>query len=722
MTAFTTWFIDKIAAKITGKRLAPLPWLLLLVSALGIAFSQSASASLTPLYSFSTVDSNQANTDGANPAGALLLGRDGALYGTTFDGGAEGAGTLFRQGTPGTGHTVLHVFSAATDGSAPMGTLMTGADGRLYGTTSSGGPLGGGTVFAMAADGSGFTVLYSFAGDSGSGGYPAAGMTDGGDGFLYGTTTGGVLGTGVAYRLAPNGSGFTVLHTFTGSEEPLCGLVSGGDGFFYGTTFYGGDSGVGTVYKISPDGTTFAVLYSFTGVGDGGYPQAALTVGSGGFLYGTTSDSQLTDGYGTVFKIKTDGTAFATLYNFGGGSDGGTPLAPVLLGPGGVLSGTTFSGGDNGAGTIFQINTDGSAFLTLAAFPGSGLVGGGPSAGLTLGADGALYGTASEGGSLSTLLTGDATDPNATDPNAADPNAPVTPAAPTFTGSVFRLVSSRHTDLLWMHTSGMASVWSIRANGSGTVQVYGPYAGWKAVALAEGPDGNDRLLWTNTDGRTALWNLGDANPAATCPVYGPYTGWTATALSVGPDNAAHLLWDHTSGAIALWNLTDVNPAATCPVYGPYTGWSGTSIGFGADNHERLLWNNVNGTAAVWNLADPAPATNCLVAGPYTGWTATALSVGPDNAAHLLWDHTSGATALWNLTDVDPAATCAVYGPYTGWSGTAISVGADSAVHLLWDNASGQLSFWNLGDANPAATCLVAGPYTGWSGVAIAAGQ
>ena len=140
-----------------------------------------------------------------------------------------------------------------------MAALMAGANGHLYGTTSNGGPSNGGTVFQMAADGTGFTVLHSFSGDDGAGGYPAAGLTDGGDGFLYGTTTGGAMGTGVVYKMAPDGTGFTVLHTFSAGEEPLCGLTVGGDGFFYGTTFYGGDNSVGLVYKISPDGKTFTI-------------------------------------------------------------------------------------------------------------------------------------------------------------------------------------------------------------------------------------------------------------------------------------------------------------------------------------------------------------------------------------------------------------------------------------------------------------------------------
>lgn len=687
------------------------------------AAPQRAAAALLAQYTFGSVDSSYANTDGANPTGTLLLGPGGGLYGTTFDGGANGAGTLFKLQVPGKTLTLLHVFSGGADGTAPIGALAAGPGGMLYGTTSSGGALGGGTVFKVAADGTGFTVLHSFDG-SADGAFPGSGLTVGKDGMLYGATTGGVTGNGMAFKVAADGTGFTALHSFTGGEEPLSRLTDGGDGFFYGTTFTGGANWVGTVYRVSTDGKTFTSLYSFTGGGDGGYPQAGVTV-AGGVLYGTTSDGQLADSYGTVYRLKTDGTGFATLYNFSGAADGGTPLAPLLLGPGGALYGTTFSGGANEAGTVFQINLDGSAFAVVDSFPGGGGVGGSPSAGLTLGADGSLYGTASEGGSIGSLLTdssstdSSSTDGSSTSADQTDGSQMVSP--PMFTGSIYRL-SAAHLDLLWTNTNGQASVWTVKADGSSAAALYGPFSGWTAKAIAEGLDGSPRLLWTSSAGQAALWNLNDAVPSSSCTIYGPFTGWTATALAVGPDSAAHLLWNNTNGQIALWNTTDNVPSNTAVIYGPYPGWSGKAISLGADNQERLLWNNVSGQAAIWNLADSSPSSTCVLAGPYTGWTPTALAVGPDNAAHLLWDNTSGQTALWNLADSDPAATCTLAGPFGGWNGTALSVGGDNAAHLLWDNVNGTTALWNLADANPSATCTLAGPFGGWTGIGIAASQ
>jgi hypothetical protein len=282
---------------------------------------------------------------------------------------------------------------------------------------------------------------------------------------------------------------------------------------------------------------------------------------------------------------------------------------------------------------------------------------------------------------------------------------------------------SASTHLLWANTNGTAAVWNLNdLNPIATAFVAGPYPNWTPKAIAQGPNNKTRLLWTNTNGQAALWNLGAPNPAATAALYGPYPGWKATAITVGPDNKAHLLWDNTNGRVALWNTTDPSPAATAVVAGPYSGWTGVAIGIGNDNHQRLLWDNTSGQVAVWNLADANPGATAVVAGPYTGWTAKRLSVGADNAAHLLWNNTGGQVAVWNLSDANPLTTALMYGPYSGWSGQDLSVGADNKGLLLWDNVSGQNSLWNLADANPLATNTVAGPYTGWTAVSVAAAR
>src|SRR5262249_10353216 len=171
---------------------------------------------------------------GSNPQGNLIQGGDGALYGTTYAGGGSGHGTVFRVNPDGTGYAAIHSFSYS-DGSQPYAGLIQGNDGALYGTTAQGGSIGNGTVFRINPDGSGYAVLHSFAFGA-DGANPYAGLIQGSDGALYGTTMGGgASGNGTVFKVNLDGSGYAVLRSFTGGDgaHPYAGLIQGNDGALY---------------------------------------------------------------------------------------------------------------------------------------------------------------------------------------------------------------------------------------------------------------------------------------------------------------------------------------------------------------------------------------------------------------------------------------------------------------------------------------------------------
>lgn len=329
-----------------------------------------------------------------NPVAPLLQGSDGAFYGTTSQGGAANAGTVF-QVTPAGTFTVLYTFTGGADGAYPYGGLIQGADGSVYGTTSQGGAANAGTVFQLTQVGT-FNVLYSFAGTA-DGAYPYAGVIEGADGNFYGTTSqGGSAGAGTAYQLTRDGT-LTVLYVFSGAEDggyPYAGVVQCQNGNLCGTTYQGGASGAGTVFRVTPAGS-LTVLHSFTGSEDGAYPFAGLVQGADGNLYGTTSQGGPA-GAGVVFQLTPDG-AFAVLYAFAGGAADGTyPVGGLIQGGDGNFYGTTLFGGSADAGTLFQITPAGAATI-LYAFTGAD-DGANPYAGVIQAIDGNFYGTSAYGG------------------------------------------------------------------------------------------------------------------------------------------------------------------------------------------------------------------------------------------------------------------------------------------------------------------------------------
>ena len=339
---------------------------------------------------------------GTFPYAALVRDTAGNFYGTTSSGGGYGGGTVFKLDAAGK-VTVLHKFpppDGGPDGSNPLAGLVRDNAGNLYGTTSLGGGARGcnlegcGTVFKVDASGK-ETVLHAFSG-SPDGSAPLAGLFRDKVGNLYGTTAaGGVAGWGTVYKLDARGRA-TVLYNFSGGSDggyPVAGLVRDSAGNFYGTTEMRGAYNAGTVFKLDPSGKE-TVLYSFTGSSDGGSPYAGVVRDPSGNLYGTTYSGGASSYYGTVFKLDTGGKQ-TVLYSFTGSTDGGNPEAGLILDASENLYGTTLNGG-SGHGVVFKLDTTGKETV-LYSFTGYS-DGGSPFASLVGDASGNLYGTTAFGG------------------------------------------------------------------------------------------------------------------------------------------------------------------------------------------------------------------------------------------------------------------------------------------------------------------------------------
>ena len=325
--------------------------------------------------------------DGALPYAGLVQDSAGNFYGTTVEGGPNGAGTVFKLTRGGT-ESVLHAFSNGTDGGEPYANVILDSQGNLYGTTIGGGDdhaCGCGVVFKIGTSGQ-ETVLYTFLGGS-DGAEPHSGLVFDKKGNLYGTTHlgGGACDCGTVYKLSPDGTE-TLLHAFAGGSDGAYPYYSSSllikHGNIYGTTFQGGGScNCGTIFKIDSAGKE-TVLHAFTANGDGSDPETSLIADKAGNLYGTTAFGGL-GGAGTVFKLAPDSTE-TVVYSFSGAGDGGGPQAGLVADRSGNVYGTTADGGASGAGTVFKLLPAGDE-IVLYNFSG-GSDGDRPAASLFLGA------------------------------------------------------------------------------------------------------------------------------------------------------------------------------------------------------------------------------------------------------------------------------------------------------------------------------------------------
>jgi uncharacterized repeat protein (TIGR03803 family) len=317
--------------------------------------------------------------DGALPYADVTFDKSRAMYGTTYEGGTNNSGVVFKLMPKKDGsykESVLYSFCPKVDcedGSNPRSTLALDSSGAIYGTTLYGGSKNGGVVFKLTPSSSGYTesVLHAFTGADGL--YPEAGVVADAGGALYGTTASGGgsgcnTGCGVVFKLTPNGSQYTetVLHEFAGGDDgsdPYAGLLLDKHGNLFGVTAEGGGTGCygngcGVVFEMKHAGTAYSesVLHVFGGT-DGSAPTATLVFGKYGELYGTTSSGGL-HREGTVFAMKSAPSyEFRSLYSFcklAKCADGKTPLGGAVP-YGRTIYGTTWQGGDKRAGTVYEL-------------------------------------------------------------------------------------------------------------------------------------------------------------------------------------------------------------------------------------------------------------------------------------------------------------------------------------------------------------------------------
>lgn len=334
------------------------------------------------------------NTNGNQPVNQVMVqGFDGNLYGTTYLGGTLGHGNVFKITPAGVISTVYEfcLSSGCPDGSAPAAALTVGTDGNLYGTTRYGGAGACGVVFKLTRAGV-LTTLHSFNNTDGC--YPTNGLMQASNGNFYGTTTfSGASGYGTLFEITSSGA-FKVLHNFDGTNAgggtPGGELVQLTNGNLYGGTVAPQAS---VVYELTMSGGSFRT-FPFANINANVY--GPLIQGSNGDVFGTTS---FAPSNGTVFKMTPAGT-ITTVYNFcslASCADGSQPLKGVIQASDGNFYGTTYNGGTSNDGILFKLTSAGK-LTTLHNFDGT--TGNLVDSGVVQHTNGTIYGLTHGGGTM----------------------------------------------------------------------------------------------------------------------------------------------------------------------------------------------------------------------------------------------------------------------------------------------------------------------------------
>ena len=351
-----------------------------LTQAISNSFTISASSGT---YTFSDlVDFN--TTNGKQPMSTLIADASGNLYGTTYIGGANSVGSVFKMDHTTHAITTLATFNG-TNGANPMAGLVMDASGNLYGTTNIGGANNLGTVFEVVSGSGTVTTLASFSG-TGNGANPQASLYRDASGNLFGTAyAGGSSSKGTVFEVV-NGSGtITTLVTFTGTNgaNPMMALTKDASGNLYGTTSTGGANSAGTIFKLTAGTYALTTLHDCA-YADGSTPESTLLIDASGNIFGTTWGYN-PGGQGGLFEIDAATHTYTNLASFTS-STGNVPMGNMVMYQG-TLYGTTGT-------TVFKYSSG-----TLTAINTFSWGTGSTPLGLYVDANGNLFGVCQTGGS-----------------------------------------------------------------------------------------------------------------------------------------------------------------------------------------------------------------------------------------------------------------------------------------------------------------------------------
>ncbi|MGO8671962.1 MAG: choice-of-anchor tandem repeat GloVer-containing protein, partial [Capsulimonadaceae bacterium] len=614
--------------------------------------------------------------DGIYPMGGLVLATDGNFYGTTWRGGSASGGTVF-QVTPSGVLTILHSFgdgTVANDGASPVNAgLIQGLDGYLYGTTEVGGVAWCGTVYRISTSGA-VTILHSFCDGSvpSDGVNPLAGLVQGTDGNLYGTTIeGGLVGLGTAFRITTAGVE-TVLHSFgyTANDGflPCAPLLQASDGNFYGTTWFGGSNGwaSSTAFRMTAAGSV-TILHTFgsgTVAFDGaeGYEAPGLIQATDGNLYGTTSSGGF-NGSGTAFRLTVSGSE-TILHAFDDGSVSNDGVEPGVMMEAldGSLYGVSAEGGGYNSGTFFRIGltpaypaaptgltaTAGNAQIELSWTASTGATSYDVYRSTTSGSEGSTpIGTATSEAYTDTGLTNGVnyfytvaavndggTSPPSTEASAT-PEAPVLSAPTALTATA----GDAQVSLSWTGSAGATSYNVYRATTSGD-------EGSTAIGTTAGTTYTNSGL---TNGVTYFYKVAAVNASQTSvqsgeasatpepPIPAAPTGLTATT----GDTQVSLSWTASSGATS-YNIyratTSGGEGSTAIGTALATTYTDTGLTNGVTCYYKVAAVNGGGISGQSGEAFATPEPS-IPSAP-TGLTATAGAL----QIALTWTASVGATS------------------------------------------------------------------------------
>jgi uncharacterized repeat protein (TIGR03803 family) len=338
---------------------------------------------------------NTSANKGRQPMGGMIQGSNGKLYGTTADGGSAYEGVLFEYDITTNMYLMKVEFSAKPTGNGPLGSLMQASNSKLYGLTGQGGANDAGVLFEYNPTSSLFTKKHDF---TETAGYPSGSLVQAGNGKLYGLTeSGGPNGFGMLFEFDPVTDVYSKKLDLTGANgiNPLGSLILATNGKLYGMTVYGGANDKGVIFEYDATTNIYTKKIEFSSVSGGYQPEGDLMQATNGKLFGMTRFGGTND-LGVIFEYDIATNTITKKVDFTG-ANGESPTGNLVQALNGKLYGMTERGGANTIGVLFEYDPATNIYAKKLDFNGT-VNGGTPNGSLELSSNGKLYGFTTSGG------------------------------------------------------------------------------------------------------------------------------------------------------------------------------------------------------------------------------------------------------------------------------------------------------------------------------------
>jgi len=275
------------------------------------------------------------------------------------------------------------------------------------------------------------------------------------------------------------------------------------------------------------------------------------------------------------------------------------------------------------------------------------------------------------------------------------------------------------SDVLWQNTDGLPAIWEM--NGTSLVSAAvlpDPGASWHIEASADfNHDGKADIVLQNSDGLPEIWLMNGSSITGTATLPNPGSSWhVITAADFNADHNPDILWQNNDGSAAIWEMNGASVATGIVLPDPGPTWHAIGAGdFNDDGNADILWQNADGAPAIWEMNGGSIVSAAVLANPGASWHAVGVGdFNGDGNADILWQNADGLPAIWEMNGTSILSAAVLPDPGSTWHAIGTNdFNGDGKADILWQNSDGLPAIWEMNGTSLLNAAVLPNPGTTW---------